>query len=335
MIRILVALALLAAFGREAAAQDKLDTPKLKELVTVTADVVRIGDLVENAGNVANVAIFRAPDLGQTGAVDVARVAEALRPHDLAGLDSRGLSEVIVTRLSRVVTAKDVEERIVRALGGQYGFGDARNLAIQFDREPQPIHVEASAIADLAIARINVDPRSGRFDVTLDIPGSAMVRRLPMRFAGVATETVETATLVRNLARGDVIRESDVTIERRPKSEATGGAVGLDEAVGLSAKRQLRAGQALRMSDLAKTDVVARNEPVMIVYEAPGLLLTVRGKALEAGAVGDLVSVLNIQSNRTVYASVTGPGHVTVTAGAPRVASALASASDNRRRRAQ
>ena len=31
-------------------------------------------------------------------------------------------------------------------------------------------------------------------------------------------------------------------------------------------------------------------------------MLTVRGKALEAGAEGDVVDVLNIQSNRTVQA---------------------------------
>ena len=67
----------------------------------------------------------------------------------------------------------------------------------------------------------------------------------------------------------------------------------------------------------------------------PGILLTVRGKALEAGAVGDLINVLNIQSNRTVQAAVIGPGQVVITATTPRVAAAVAPASDNRRRRAQ
>ena len=45
-----------------------------------------------------------------------------------------------------------------------------------------------------------------------------------------------------------------------------------------------------------------RNETVTINYEVPGIMLTVRGKALEAGADGDVISVLNIQSNRTVQA---------------------------------
>ena len=115
MIRIVTALALLLAFGREAAAQTAAAPPRLKELVTVTADLVRIGDLVDNAGPAANIAIFRAPDLGQTGSVDVSRVAEALRPHDIAALDTGGLAEVVVTRLSRAIAAKEIEERIARA----------------------------------------------------------------------------------------------------------------------------------------------------------------------------------------------------------------------------
>ena len=46
-------------------------------------------------------------------------------------------------------------------------------------------------------------------------------------------------------------------------------------------------------------------------------MLTVRGKALEAGAMGDIVGVLNIQSNRTVQATVIGPGRVSIAAAGP------------------
>jgi flagellar basal body P-ring formation protein FlgA len=40
--------------------------------------------------------------------------------------------------------------------------------------------------------------------------------------------------------------------------------------------------------------------------------LTMRGKALESGAEGDTVNVLNIQSKRTVQGTVSGPGRVTL-----------------------
>jgi hypothetical protein len=39
-------------------------TPTIKAAVTVSSDLVRIGDLIDNAGASARVPIFRAPDLG-------------------------------------------------------------------------------------------------------------------------------------------------------------------------------------------------------------------------------------------------------------------------------
>ena len=57
-----------------------------------------------------------------------------------------------------------------------------------------------------------------------------------------------------------------------------------------------------------------RNETVTLVYQVPGLFLTMRGKALESGAEGDAVSVLNMHSKRTVHGIVSGPGRVTLAA---------------------
>ncbi len=335
MIRNIIAgAALLIALSGVTAAQDSAAQPKLKELVTVTADIVRIGDLVDNAGPAADIAVFRAPDLGQTGSVQADRIVDALKAHNITDIDTASLSEVVVTRLSRAITIEDIQDRIARAVAGQHGFGESRNLSISFDREVRTLHIEAAATSDLLIARMNFEPRSGRFDVSFEIPGSATARRLPLRFTGNVSETVEAATLARSLSRGDVIRDSDIVIERRPKTETGTDAISADDAVGLSAKRPLRAGLILRRGDLIRADLVTRNESVTIVYEAPGIFLTIRGKALEAGAAGDLVNVLNIQSNRTVQATVAGPGRVVVSATAPRVAAAVVPES-NRRARAQ
>jgi flagella basal body P-ring formation protein FlgA len=54
---------------------------------------------------------------------------------------------------------------------------------------------------------------------------------------------------------------------------------------------------------------------VTIVYEVPGMTLTLRGRANEAGALGDAVSVTNPQSKKVLQGTVTGPGRVSV--GAP------------------
>jgi flagella basal body P-ring formation protein FlgA len=53
---------------------------------------------------------------------------------------------------------------------------------------------------------------------------------------------------------------------------------------------------------------IRRGEPVTLVYEAHGMSLSMRVRALEDGAVGQSVRVLNTASNRTIDAVVTGPG---------------------------
>jgi flagellar basal body P-ring formation protein FlgA len=323
MIFALLALAVPAAAQTRVASQSAgmAKGPALKAEVTVTGDLVRIGDLIENAGVVADVAIFRAPDLGQTGSVPASRVTDAVLLHHIIGLDTRGIAEVLVTRASRTITAKDVEARIVHTLAGQYGLADEKNLTLTFDNEVRTLQVEASANAELRVTRLVFDQRTGRFDVSFDLPGSAVARRLPLRFTGSLQETFETLVPTRAIAAGGTLKSSDFTIARRPKTEFAPNLITDPEvATGLSARRALRAGQVLRPGDLMKPEIVQRNETITITYEVPGIVLSVRGQAVDAGALGDVINVLNIQSKRTVQATVTGYGRVSVATNAPRVA---------------
>jgi len=287
--------------------------PALRADVTVTGDIVRIGDLVENAGPVADVPIFRAPDLGTRGAVPTERVIEAIRPHQLIGIDTRGLSEVVVTRASRAITVQEISARIAKALEGQYGLGEARNIEVEFNHDVHTLNVETTVSGELQVSSLSYNQRTGRFDVTLDLPASAALRWQTTRFNGVAFEAVDAVTVEHVVEHGEVLKVSDLAVVRRPKAE---GAVisEIRAAAGLAARHQLRPGEPLHGADLMKPAIIARNDPVTIVYEAPGLTLTLRGQAQESGALGDTISVLNVQSKRAVQGVVTGAGRVTVTA---------------------
>ena len=324
MIRIFPLLTVLALAPSAQAQVSDIGTPRgpaLKAEATVMGDLVRIGDLVENSGAVAEVPIFRAPDLGQTGSVPASRVADAVLVHHIIGLDTRGIAEVVVTRASRAITPKDIEARIARALAGQYGLADANNLTLTFDNEVRTMQVEAAAGAELRVARLAYDPRSGRFDVTFELPGSAVARRLPLRFTGSLLETFEALVPTRAIAAGEHLRPSDFTSARRPKAEFANNLLADAElATGQSARRAMRAGQVVRQADLMKPELVQRNETVTITYEQPGLVLTIRGQALEAGAEGSVINGLKTQSKRTVQATVIGPGRVSITATSPRFA---------------
>jgi flagella basal body P-ring formation protein FlgA len=293
-------------------------TPTLKRTATVSTDIVHIGDLVDNAGAAADAPIFRSPDVGTTGSVPVQQVLDAIRPYHIYLIDTGNLATVEVTRAGRTIDASDIQARIARTFAGRYGLGEADNLAVTLDSLVRPITVDGAPGFDLALMGSALDPRTGRFEVTFEVPGNFSARR-SLRVTGTVVETVLTAVLTHQVARGDLIKASDVAIERRPKSDVTSEAIGSDGgAVGLAVRQPMRTGQPLRRADLMKPEMVHRDDSVSLVYEVPGILLTTRGKAIESGAEGDVINVLNIQSKRTVQGIVTGAGRVTIMATAAR-----------------
>ena len=317
-----LAFALLAVTSATASAQARYDmiaTPVLRAQVVVTGDLVRIGDVIDNAGPAAQIAIYRAPDLGTTGAVPVDRVLTALRAHQVIGVDTRNLQEISIARLARTLESKDIEAAIGRALQHKNGLGDAANLALTFDRDVQDLRLEASNTGAMQAVSTRFDNRSNRYDVTFEIANEASSASTKLRFTGTAIETVETAILARAVERNEVIKSSDVVVERRPKAEVGNDLAVRDRSVGMQARKQLRVGQALKTADLAKPDLVQKDQGVTLVYQAAGLHLTIRGKALEGGTEGDVVNVLNLQSKRTVSGVVIGRGQVSITGPAPRL----------------
>ena len=324
---LLAAFVSLLALGAGAAAQTPapLETlhPTLKAEATVTSDVVRIGDLVENAGIVAKIPIFRSPDLGFTGSVSADVVVEAVRAHALIGLDTAGLSEVTVTRAARKIAAKDIEETIAQALSVQENLGPAKDIVVAFERPMRAMYLEPSAKGEPRVARINYDQRSGRFDATLEVPTGALSRGT-LRLSGRAQATVEVATVVQPIERGAVLKESDVLVERRARADVGRDLVaGREQAVGMAARTALQPGRPLRNAELMKPELVMRNETVTMVYQVPGIVLTVRGKANEGGAEGDVISVLNEQTKRIVQGVVAGPGRVIISTSGRRLAANL------------
>jgi flagella basal body P-ring formation protein FlgA len=317
MIRIatlVIALGFITPLAAQTAEPDPPGSgPALKREVTVTGEIVRIGDLIENAGAVADVAIFRAPDLGQTGSVPAVRVLDAVRPHHIIWLNTRGLDEVLVTRASRAVDGKEIEARLIRALAGHPGLAEARDLAAIFDNEVRTLRIEPNA--ELGIAGLGYDQRTRRFEAVFDLPSGAL-RRPVLRVTGTLVETAEAVITLRAIAAGEVLKSSDLMVERRPKAEA----MAIEDVVGFVAKHPLTPGQVIRAGDVMKQELVARNETVTITYQVPGLTLSVHGKALEPGAKGDVINVLNIQSKRTIQATVNGPSRVTVTSTTPHLA---------------
>jgi flagellar basal body P-ring formation protein FlgA len=299
--------------------EDVIATPVLRAQVTVESDIVRVGDMVENAGTASQIAIYRSPDLGTTGTLPIAQVISTLQAHQVIGVDTRDIKSVVVTRLARTLESKEIESQVARAIEHRSGLGDAANLSLTFDRDVQDVRLEAWNNGSLQPASVRYEPRSGRFDVSFEIANDTNNNRTKLRFTGIAIEMLEAAILTRNVERGDVLKASDVVTERRPKAEVGNDAAPRGGAVGMQMRKGLRAGQALRVADLGKPDLVQKDDNVTLIYEAAGIYLTARGKAIDNGTEGDTVTVLNLQSKRTITGTVVGRDQVTIAIAMPRL----------------
>ncbi len=105
--------------------------PTLKRQVTVTSDIVRIGDLIDHAGPAAATPIFRAPDPGETGAVPAYRVAEAVRRYGIS-LDVGDVNEVMVAHAGSLISPQQVEAALGRVIADQLGLAEAKDLVFKF-----------------------------------------------------------------------------------------------------------------------------------------------------------------------------------------------------------
>ena len=321
-VRSMLAAALLVTAPSAARAQESEDTiaaPMLRAQVTVESDVVRIGDMVENAGTASQIAIYRSPDLGTTGTLPIAQVINTLQAHQVIGVDTRDIKSVSVTRLARILEGKEIESQVAHALEHRSGLGDAVNLSLTFDRDVQDVRLEAWNNGTLQPVSARYEPRSGRFDVSFEIANDTNNSRTKLRFTGIAVEMLEAAILTRNVDRGDVLKASDVVTERRPKAEVGNDAAPRGHAVGMQMRKGLRAGQPLRVADLGKPDLVQKDGNVTLIYEAAGIYLTARGKAVDSGTEGDTVTVLNLQSKRTISGTVVGRDQVAIAIAMPRL----------------
>ncbi len=290
----------------------------LRPDVTVSGDIVTFGDLVSGLGaREAALPAFRAPALGETGTIQAARTLEAARANNLPEIVTASIGQTIVTRAARRIGSGEIEQAVKQALEARHNV-DTRSLALVFDAGAPSLAVEHDLAHPLAVQDLGFDQRVRRVTATVVLPGSAATRLRPLRVSGQLVETIEVVMPTRPLTKGETLASADVALERRPREGLSADTLSdIQAAIGKVVRRPMLPGQPIRATDVQRNEVIGRGDLVTMTYETPGLVVSMRGRANEAGGVGDVIAVQNIQSKRVLQATVTGPGRVTVSPGAP------------------
>lgn len=121
----------------------------------------------------------------------------------------------------------------------------------------------------------------------------------------------ETLVAARMLRAETVLTAEDI---RRGDESIPGALKDPAAAVGRETKVNIYAGQPIYAGDLAAPAIVERNQLVTLNYHHGGLAIATDGRAMDRGAVGDRVRVMNLASRQIVAGQIMVDGSVSVAA---------------------
>ncbi|KFL28435.1 hypothetical protein JP75_24550 [Devosia riboflavina] len=301
----LVSMLSLTAATAEAA-------PALRGDITVTTQVVTVADMFDDAGPLAETAIFSAPAPGTTGKVDISAIRAAAARIGINSFEANGLSAVNVTRAGMIVDEAQLKDLVMADLSARGLLGPGVNTTVQFSRFIDPIQVSTGGVA-VRLDGLRYTAGGREFSARFLLADNSRVLDL----TGTIDMTVEMPHLAANLPAGTILLPEHIVMSPVPAGQANAYAFApIEQLVGMALNRQSREGMLLRLSDVSAPLAVAKNDLVTIMYRRGPLTLTVKGQAITGASRGSSLQVLNLMSKRVISATAVAPGTVEVT-GAP------------------
>ena len=302
--------AALAALIATASLPSFADTiPLLRDQATVIDGEVRLGDLFSNVDRDAARVVAAAPAPGSRTIFDAEQLMAIAAANGIAWQPRSRFDRITVERESRTVDVHEIERRLSDAMAAQSGRVE---FEVEVDNRQQTVYLPVGAEVRMEIENLRVDPRGRRASATLLTPnGEGGVSRTQV--SARLYPVVDVPVLRGPVMPGQAIGENDlewasVRADRLRRDMITDARW----MVGMTPRRAITPGMPVAMRDLQERIVVQKNSMVTIMLRSGSLMLTARGKALEDGAQGASVRVLNPRSERVVQATVLSPDTVEI-----------------------
>jgi flagella basal body P-ring formation protein FlgA len=334
-----------AALPLAAAANGAAAELRLKTQCTPAASVVTLGDIADIASAdarqsaaLAAIELFPAPAAGEEKVVRVREIQDLLllRGVNLGEHQLSGANEVVIqaaaarphpaaVRPISTAEAQRIKRRLCETLAKYLNEHSAsrQDWGIEFELPEATARLFADPVAPIEVSG-GAAPWTGlqRFELVVagqkeaggHLPGGSTTIDAAVRV--IAPVVVA----IRSLARGEVIREGDVTLQRVPTADKLPGAMHrLEDATGHELVRAVAAGFPVTTDTLRQPLVVHRGEVVTVLARAGGVRIRTNARAREEGSVGELVAVESLSNRTTYYARVTSSREVEVYARPPQV----------------
>ncbi|MEQ8227190.1 MAG: flagellar basal body P-ring formation chaperone FlgA [Rhodospirillales bacterium] len=292
-----------------AAQAEKVTAPLLRDAITIDDKVIYLGDLFINAGDKADAAVAYAPAPGERAIFDARWLYRVARAYRLNWRPLSARQQIVVERVSQVIERSEIVDTIMAAL---YEKGADPASELELSTQLERVHIAGTAPATIGVDDITFDKRTQRFAAIVSVPKNDPAGER-IRLTGRLHAVVKIPVASKVLSRNDVITDRDVKwIRIRADRIMPDTVTNLEDLVGMAVKHGLRPDGVIRRSDVERPILVERGSLVTVTLNHGPMALTAQGKALERGALGDVVQIINRRSQAVFEGEITGPSRAKV-----------------------
>jgi flagella basal body P-ring formation protein FlgA len=299
--RLMMAVAMTACVVSHAFAA----TPR-KESV-IMHDQVTLGDVFDGVRSNADYVLAPAPEAGGSlilNAADLTRISEAFH---LGWTSDGSRQQAVIRRSSSEVGANDIrtalQEKLAAALNGQ-------NLETELSDPSISFRVADGGDTTLEVENLTYDITKGEFKASVF---TAAAPDLKKEVKGKFYSLLQLPVLKAPLRPGDVISAADIDyINVRAANVSASTIVDAKKLTGLTPRRGLSAMKPLMAADVQMPVIIKKGDLVTMMLKSDILNLTAQGRAMDNGAEGDVVRVMNTSSKQVVEGVITGPQAVSI-----------------------
>ncbi len=298
-----LALLALATFPAHAAT--------LRGSTTLSDSRVRLSDLFD--GVAADRAIGPSPEPGGRIIVESAQLGAIARQFDVDWRPTSSADRIVLERPGRPFPREETLAALRVALGVAGVSADADVEMPGYAPVLVPTEVHATA----EVGQLDYNATTGQFTAVLSVTAAGMSPG-HTRLSGRILDVVELPVAVHRMMPGDVVGPADIQMARLHASAVRSDVAQVPaQAVGMALRHPVGAGTPLLLADLARPQAVQKGEAVQMQLQTAGISVSAQGIAMDGGAVGERVRVLNASSRAIVEAEVLSSGRVRVSGTAP------------------
>ncbi len=281
----------------------------LKEHSVLTGDTITLGDIFYDLPRDEERVLGNAPRPGKDmvlSAKTLLRIALAL---DLPWRPSSATDSVVLRRDATIIEYDQIKEALYTALYDEEVYGDYElSIPAQYHKIILPHDQPASMV----ITRFTTDANNKTFEATIAAPSAENpIQHFQVR--GHMNAVITVPVLAGNLQSGRIITQQDIKYIKIKEREFTRDTIAdASILIGMTARRVILAGRPIKTSEMIAPRLIERGEIVTLSLNIGTMALTTQAKALQDGAKGDIIRVVNTASNKTLQAVITGTNQVSI-----------------------